>query len=285
MRRATEHRGTSFVEILQNCNIFNDGAFADLTEKDKKSETQLILKHGEPLIFGKNGDKGIRMNGHRLEVVPLGEGGADVKELLVHNKLITGFRYFGLNDELGVRESLTVTDQSSNLVPGTTINVLDQFDARNNFYGYDIGATASVYRGRWWLETTGRVGIGANDRSVEIFGVSTTTVPGGGESTVPGGLLAQPTNIGRYEDTSFAVLPEANINVGYQLTCHVRAYVGYTFMYLSNAVRAGDAIDPVVNSSQIGGGTLVGDARPVFTFDRDSNLFLQGINVGLDVRF
>jgi 2-oxoglutarate ferredoxin oxidoreductase subunit beta len=86
VRRAQEHRGTSFVEILHNCNIFNDGAFADLTEKDKKAETQLILKHGEPLIFGKNGDKGIRMNGHRLEVVPLGEGGVDPKDLLVHDE-------------------------------------------------------------------------------------------------------------------------------------------------------------------------------------------------------
>jgi 2-oxoglutarate ferredoxin oxidoreductase subunit beta len=86
VRRAQEHRGTSFVEILQNCNIFNDGAFADLTEKDKKSETQLVLKHGEPLIFGKNRDKGIRMNGHRLEVVSLGEGGVDPKELLVHDE-------------------------------------------------------------------------------------------------------------------------------------------------------------------------------------------------------
>jgi outer membrane protease len=98
-------------------------------------------------------------------------------------------------------------------------------------------------------------------------------------------LLAQPTNIGSYEDSTFAVLPEASINVGYQVTRHVRTFVGYTFLYLNNTVRAADAIDPVVNSTQIGGGTLVGDARPAFSFDDESSLWLQGVNVGVDVRF
>jgi 2-oxoglutarate ferredoxin oxidoreductase subunit beta len=74
IRRAYEHRGTAFIEILQNCNIFNDGAFADLTEKDVKADHQLILEHGKPLIFGKNRDKGLRMRGYSLEVVQLGNG-------------------------------------------------------------------------------------------------------------------------------------------------------------------------------------------------------------------
>jgi 2-oxoglutarate ferredoxin oxidoreductase subunit beta len=85
IRRAQEHRGTSFVEILQNCNIFNDGAFEALTDKDRKSETQLVLEHGKPLIFGKNRDKGIRMNGQRLEVATLGNGISE-KDLLVHDE-------------------------------------------------------------------------------------------------------------------------------------------------------------------------------------------------------
>ena len=61
IRRAHAHRGTSFVEILQNCNIFNDGAFADVTERETKADHQLVLEHGKPLIFGKNRDKGIRL--------------------------------------------------------------------------------------------------------------------------------------------------------------------------------------------------------------------------------
>ncbi len=85
IRRAAEHRGTSFIEILQNCNIFNDGAFAGITDKDRKADTQLPLEHGKPLIFGKNRDKGIRMSGHKLEAVQLGNGITE-SDLLVHDE-------------------------------------------------------------------------------------------------------------------------------------------------------------------------------------------------------
>jgi len=85
VRRASQHRGASFVEILQNCNIFNDGAWSPLTEKDTKAENALFLEQGKPLIFGKNRDQGIRMNGHQLEVVRLGDG-VDERELLVHDE-------------------------------------------------------------------------------------------------------------------------------------------------------------------------------------------------------
>ena len=85
IRRAYAHHGTSFVEILQNCNIFNDGAFAQLTEKELKADTQLVLEHGKPLVFGKNRDRGIRMRGHSLEVVTLGNGIGE-SDLIVHDE-------------------------------------------------------------------------------------------------------------------------------------------------------------------------------------------------------
>ncbi|HUI27490.1 MAG TPA: 2-oxoacid:ferredoxin oxidoreductase subunit beta [Candidatus Kryptonia bacterium] len=86
VRRAHEHAGTAFVEILQNCNIFNDGAFADLTEKDTKAETQLVLEHGKPMIFGKQRNKGIRMRGHSLEVAEIGKDGVSEADLIVHDE-------------------------------------------------------------------------------------------------------------------------------------------------------------------------------------------------------
>jgi 2-oxoglutarate/2-oxoacid ferredoxin oxidoreductase subunit beta len=85
IRRASQHRGSSFVEILQNCNIFNDGAWSGLTEKDSKAEQSLVLEQGKPLVFGKNRDKGIRMKGHQLEVVQLGDGISEA-DLLVHDE-------------------------------------------------------------------------------------------------------------------------------------------------------------------------------------------------------
>lgn len=85
IRRAYEHRGTALIEIMQNCNIFNDGAFASLTDKDTKADHQLILEHGKPLVFGKNRDKGVRLRGHALEVVQLGNGISE-SDLVVHDE-------------------------------------------------------------------------------------------------------------------------------------------------------------------------------------------------------
>lgn len=85
LKRAHAHRGSSYMEILQNCNIFNDGAFNELSDKQIKAEHQLVLEHGKPLVFGKNKDKGIRMNGQRAEVVELGNGVSD-KDLVVHDE-------------------------------------------------------------------------------------------------------------------------------------------------------------------------------------------------------
>jgi 2-oxoglutarate ferredoxin oxidoreductase subunit beta len=85
LKRAHAHRGASYMEILQHCNIFNDGAFNELSDKQIKAEHQLVLEHGKPLIFGKNKDKGIRMNGQRAEVVQLGNGVSE-KDLVVHDE-------------------------------------------------------------------------------------------------------------------------------------------------------------------------------------------------------
>src|SRR5262249_48323882 len=85
VRRAHEHKGTAFGQILQNCNVFNDGAFADMTEKATKAATTLVLEHGRPLVFGKNRDKGIRLRDFRPEVVQLG-GEVKESELLVHDE-------------------------------------------------------------------------------------------------------------------------------------------------------------------------------------------------------
>jgi 2-oxoglutarate ferredoxin oxidoreductase subunit beta len=86
IRRAAQHRGTSFVEIYQNCNVFNDGAFFQFTEKESREESVVFLEHGKPLIFGKEKEKGIRLNGFSPEVVSLKDGKYSVNDLLVHNE-------------------------------------------------------------------------------------------------------------------------------------------------------------------------------------------------------
>jgi 2-oxoglutarate ferredoxin oxidoreductase subunit beta len=86
LRRAHEHRGTSFVEILQNCNVFNDGAFDALTDKATKSDHTLALEHGRPLVFGADRTRGIRLGADlRPEVVTLGDGIGEA-DLLVYDE-------------------------------------------------------------------------------------------------------------------------------------------------------------------------------------------------------
>lgn len=86
MFEAAKHSGTSLIEILQNCVIFYNNVHADVASKETKDENQLFLRHGEPMIFGKNNDKGIILKGTQLVVVKLGVNGMSEKDLLVHDK-------------------------------------------------------------------------------------------------------------------------------------------------------------------------------------------------------
>ena len=85
LKKAHQHSGTSFVEIYQNCWVFNDGAFANLTDKEIKMETQLILEQGKPMIFGKENKKGMRLSEAKLEIVEIGET-SSMDDILVHDE-------------------------------------------------------------------------------------------------------------------------------------------------------------------------------------------------------
>ena len=85
LKRAHLHKGTSFIEVYQNCLIYNDGAFSHLSDKSVKDDNILDLKHKEPMIFGKEGDKGIRLDGFKAEVVKM-EKNISKEDLLVHDE-------------------------------------------------------------------------------------------------------------------------------------------------------------------------------------------------------
>jgi 2-oxoglutarate ferredoxin oxidoreductase subunit beta len=86
LKRAYYHKGTTLLEIYQNCNIFNDGAFGLFTEKQSKEDTSLYLEHGKPLVFGANQSKGIRLDGCKPVVVNLEEGKFTVDDLWIHDE-------------------------------------------------------------------------------------------------------------------------------------------------------------------------------------------------------
>ena len=82
---AANHKGTALIEILQNCVIFNNQIHADITGKDVREDHQMFLKHGQPMIFGKNKDKGIIRNKYRFEVATIGKNGITMDDVLIHN--------------------------------------------------------------------------------------------------------------------------------------------------------------------------------------------------------
>ena len=86
LERAAHHKGTAFVEVYQDCNVFNSGAFNYAAKKDEKDDNIVYLEHGKPLIFGKNRNKGIRISEmSRPEIVELG-GGVKEDDLLFHDE-------------------------------------------------------------------------------------------------------------------------------------------------------------------------------------------------------
>lgn len=184
---------------------------------------------------------------------------------------------------LALRENLVITEQLTDGV--TAFTIVDRFETRNTFYGGQIGARAEWQQGRWFVNLLGKVALGDTHQVVRISGTSTFTEPGVAPIVQQGGLLALPTNIGSYSRDKFSVVPQININVGCQVTNHLRAFAGYTYLYWSNIVRPGDQIDFGINPTQLpsaaGPGTLVGPARPAFAFHA-TDFWAQGINAGLE---
>jgi 2-oxoglutarate ferredoxin oxidoreductase subunit beta len=82
---AAKFKGTTLIEVLQNCVIFNDGAFSKYTDKNVRADKQLFVEHGKPMLFGAERNKGVVLNGLKLEVVTLGEGGITEEDILVHD--------------------------------------------------------------------------------------------------------------------------------------------------------------------------------------------------------
>ncbi len=203
--------------------------------------------------------------------------------------MIGGFMYLNLNENLAITENIAFLPSAP--VPpfalGSRITTNDRFATTNNFYGGQLGGRAEVYSGAWFTNVTGAVALGATNQQVRINGSTVFTDSAGAQVTQRGGVFALPTNIGTYNRDQFAVAPQVTLNVGRQLTDNVRLFVGYSFLYLSNVVRPGDQINPVINPTQFpnqsGPGTLVGPARPAFTF-HDSDFWAQGISFGLEIR-
>jgi len=194
--------------------------------------------------------------------------------------LLGGYRYFGLNDQLTIRENLV--PNIAPFVPGTQITVIDSFRTQNDFHGGSLGAAFVGRRGSYTAELSTRLDLGQMNREVTIFGVTQAAVPGLAPVTRPGGLLAQTSNIGSFRSSDFTLIPEFDLRLGCRLTDRLDVTVGYSFLLFTDVARAGDQIDLVTNPNllpgALAGGT--GPARPAFVL-RQTNSWIQGVSLGL----
>jgi 2-oxoglutarate ferredoxin oxidoreductase subunit beta len=105
LKSAAAHGGSAFIEVLQNCNIFNDGAWEGLTTKGLRDDHTISLEHGQPLVFGRDRDRGIRLNGLELEAVTLGNG-VEEGDLLIHDEHNPNPAYAFLLSQMDARPDL-----------------------------------------------------------------------------------------------------------------------------------------------------------------------------------
>lgn len=203
-------------------------------------------------------------------------------------ELLGGIRYLNFAEEFSFGTS------SPDIPPGRValFRTRDVFDAGNDFYGGQVGVRGRYVWNRFSTDATLKVALGAMRQRLDIRGSLTTdffTSPGVTQSFV-GGIFALPTNIGSYRRDVFAIVPEGGINVGFKLTEWASVVVGYTFLYVSDAVRPAKQIDRVINPSQSVSislqslAILTGVPRPSFRF-QTSDFWAQGLSAGVSFNF
>lgn len=199
--------------------------------------------------------------------------------------LLGGYHFMRLDDDINIHSASTVQDIAVGAPVGTVIDVLDSFDARNEFHGGELGVVGEFRRGRWTVTNLLKLSVGNMRQTVTIDGRQTNTTPGGVPSTTVGGVLAQPTNIGTYTRDQTAWIPELNISAAYEVRRWLRLSIGYSALWISDIAFSGDQIDRVVNPSQFSGGLLIGPARPAFTDFTSTEYWLHGLNLGATITF
>jgi len=185
--------------------------------------------------------------------------------------LLAGYRFGQMSEQVGI----AATSEST---AGTTRNTSDTFRTMNLFNGAQIGLTGECRFDRLYLSGSGKIAFGVNSGRLDVDGFTRTQTPGSPAVAALGGLLTGASNIGATRDESFAVVPEANFSVGYQVTDHWRAFVGYTFIYLSSVARPGQSIDLNIGSP------TTGATQPTRN-EVNSDFWMHGINLGVEARY
>jgi hypothetical protein len=204
--------------------------------------------------------------------------------------LLGGFRYLDLEETLNITEH-SLNNSTLPPFPGDASMTNDFFSTRNQFYGGQVGILGEYDHGPFSVEMRAQVALGDTHQDILIDGSQVFTDPKTGNvlGTFKGGLLALTSNIGRYSLDRFGVIPELNLNVGYQLTEHIRAFIGYDVLYWNDVLRPGGQIDrnidiTLIPNFPVPGEKPAGQNQPSVPRS-ETDFWAQGVTVGVEIRY
>jgi hypothetical protein len=211
--------------------------------------------------------------------------------------LLGGYRYLGLREILQIRTATSPLQGQEVLFDGlgftapALITTLDRFVATTNFQGAQLGAHTQWLCGHLALDLTCKLALGDSATSVNVSGSSSLqagpTLP---LRTLPGGLLALPSNSSRITHDDFAVVPAVEAKVSWAIGRHLTLFASYDFLYWSHVVRASEQVNPQLSVGQIPTFAEFGlpalhqpiQPQPVQTSD---GFWAQGVGFGIELRF
>jgi Putative beta barrel porin-7 (BBP7) len=208
-------------------------------------------------------------------------------------KVLGGFRSLELNEDLTIDGDVTplapgfLTFLGQPADPPSSFNDHDSFKVRNKFYGGQMGCQFGWRAQRFSFDFLGKLAFGSTQKMVFIDGLSTANVSDSSTSN-PGGLLAQPSNMGRHYHSSFGIIPEIGLTAGCQLTQQFKATIGYNFLYWNRVARPGDQIDRSVAPGQVARDpnfdSSTENLRPMFQM-HETGFWAQGLTAGLEFQY
>lgn len=231
-------------------------------------------------------EPGVGLTGNLSTVVRTRMGGAEANGVIPWTQshgvlfhVVLGLRYLELAD------SFDFDSFSNDTANDSTLQLRDRFRSRNQFIGGQIGLRAAWQYEALSLECTGKITLGTNRTTSDIYGDTIAAGTGSNNpGTFAGAIFAQPTNIGnrqRYHRSSFF---DMQARAGYRITDHIRATLGYDALFWGGTVRVSDVLDRRINVSQTLGNSLSGPATPDTVFNRQY-FWAHGLAVGLEVTF
>lgn len=220
--------------------------------------------------------------------------GADINGLIgwpvncsLKLKAIAGFRYWNFNEQLSFK-----TDSPYTSIPTDIYRTQDHFNVQNNFYGGQIGIGLDYEHCNFFFQAIGKFALGAMCQGLTIKGQLYTNDFNSFADAIAyeGGYFALPTNIGTHNRSRFAVIPEAQIKLGYQFSETWRFMIGYTFLYANKVLWSNNQIDRHINPTQSIAilydetVALEGEERPKALL-RSSSFWAQAFSAGVEWRF